>query len=106
MFKSLTPWLTVSLALSLVGLLAGLLSPLGGYGGSHSYSQALLPASLAFSGAWVATFLLSIFILRWRALWLLVGAPFALFWPMLFVLFSVALADCMAKHPPPLTSCY
>jgi hypothetical protein len=105
-FKGLTLWLTLSLALSVAGFVAGLASPLGGYGGSRTYSQALLPASLALDAGSLIIVITGVFVHRWRGLWLLVGAPFALFWPTVVVLFAQALSDCMATHPNHANWCY
>jgi hypothetical protein len=34
---------------------------------------------------WIATFLGSLFFEKWRALWLLILAPFALYWPAMWI---------------------
>jgi hypothetical protein len=38
--------------------------------------------SLPLSGIWLATAIASIFRFRQKGLWLLIGAPFALYWPV------------------------
>jgi hypothetical protein len=34
---------------------------------------------------WIATFVGAIWTARWKALWLLLAAPFALYWPMMWI---------------------
>ena len=72
---------------------------LGGVGGSRIYSTALLPASVMLSIAWLLMLIVAMVVHHWRGLWLLFGAPLALFWPTVMVLFAGAVADCVANHP-------
>jgi hypothetical protein len=46
------------------------------------------PFLLWMQAAWVALFIVSIFRLRRRALWLLIGLPFVLFWLPAILLFG------------------
>jgi hypothetical protein len=42
----------------------------------------LLDADIWAAWIWVITFFVAVYINRWRALWLLLAAPFALIWPI------------------------
>jgi hypothetical protein len=98
MLRRLAPWLIRSTAISFAGFTAGLIG-LGGVGGNRIYSTALLPASVMLSMAWLLMLIVAMVVHHWRGLWLLFGAPLALFWPTMTVLFANAIADCSANHP-------
>jgi hypothetical protein len=46
-----------------------------------------------FALAWVVIFLLAVFIYRWKALWLLLFAPFALLWPTMFLINGLTFSE-------------
>src|SRR5438477_281430 len=41
--------------------------------------------SIRLGWIWIAIFLGSLFFAKWRALWLLILAPFALYWPAMWI---------------------
>jgi len=41
--------------------------------------------SIWFGWIWIAIFLGCLFFAKWRALWLLILAPFALYWPAMWI---------------------
>jgi hypothetical protein len=84
----LAPWLIASLGLAVASFLAGLFGPLGGYGPPGRNVAMLLGVSLALSFGWLIVAVVASIILRWRALWLLISAPGALFWPIIFMLLA------------------
>jgi hypothetical protein len=43
---------------------------------------------------WLLMLIVAMVVHHWRGLWLLFGAPLALFWPTVMVLFANAIADC------------
>jgi len=96
---ALAPWLTTSLGIALLSFLSGLFGPLGGVGNPSRYVTVLLLASLSLSFLWVLVVVAASIKLRWRALWLLVGAPGALCWPVILVLVLIAISGCDARHP-------
>jgi hypothetical protein len=87
MRRSLWPWLACSLVTALLGFALACIG------------TAVLWPSLGLSALWVLIFVASLIRLRWRGLWLLVGAPLALAWPTVIVGFSIAIDDCVAKNP-------
>jgi hypothetical protein len=101
MHNRLALWIISSLAISIAAFIAGGVT-LGGighilwYGGAHN---ALLFASFIFSIAWLTIFILSFVFCRWRGLWLLVGAPGAVFWPAVILGMTLAISACVANHP-------
>jgi hypothetical protein len=104
MRKSLSPWLIGSLTIALCSFLAGLFGPLGGVGGSR-YAAILFVVSPALGLVWAAVVLVAMFAIRWRAMWLFLGAPLALFWPAIIELFVRAIARCHLQHPGIIGGC-
>jgi hypothetical protein len=81
-------WLSASVGIAILSFLTGLFGPLGGFGPPGRYVAALFPLSMLCSLLWLLIIVAAIIALRWRALWLLIAAPGALFWPMLFILLA------------------
>jgi hypothetical protein len=69
-------WHIVCMALALIAVTAGAL----GFG----LSLNLLVISLMCTIVWLALFFVGLFDLGRRGLWLLVGLPFAMFWPVTY----------------------
>lgn len=61
-------WHAVCMPLAILALIAG----------------PFFPVSWMFSVVWLALFIVGLFVLGKRGLWLLVGLPFAMFWPVAF----------------------
>jgi hypothetical protein len=95
---ALAPWLTTSLGIALLSFLTGLFGPLGA-GDPNSYVTVLLLVSLSLSFLWVVVVVVASIRLRRRALWLLIGAPGALCWPIILALVIVAISGCDARQP-------
>lgn len=56
------------------------------YSGSGDVPNGVLLTQLiGIAWTWIILFVLSIMFYRWRALWLLFGAPFVLFWPCMWI---------------------
>jgi hypothetical protein len=85
--------LIVSLAMAFFAFRAGWIT-IGGHGPSlrHNKYNALVLRSYVLTIAWLVTLVIALCIFRWRGLWLLIGAPLALFWPAVFVAFAFAMA--------------
>ena len=71
-------WQICSLALALGAAIAGAM----GFGRSMNFFL----VSFVLSTVWLALFVVGLFTLGWRGLWLLVGFPFAMLWPVVIVL--------------------
>jgi hypothetical protein len=100
--KKVTPWLIVSMAISLAAFASGFASGFAGgipVGGHLISSPAFLPISFVLSIVWFLITIVAVVVHRWRGLWLLFGAPGALFWPTILMLFVLAIGNCMANHP-------
>jgi hypothetical protein len=94
-----------SLGLAILSFLTGLFGPLGGVGGPSYYAAALFPISLFFSLLWLVVVLVAMIVIRWHGLWLLFGAPGALFWPAIILLLAGAITHCQAQHPGLIGGC-
>jgi hypothetical protein len=92
--RNVTPWLIISLMISLAAFGAGLVA-FGGFGAQHSdmAGLAFLAVTLALGIVWLFMLIIALFVHRWRGLELLIGAPFALCWPTLLVLFTHVMAN-------------
>lgn len=98
MQNALRPWLAYSFTMAVLAFGLGWI----GIGAPFFSIMRGVPAagllSFVLSVVWFLIFATSLIILRWRALWLLIGAPFAFAWPGVIILFAMALADCAAQH--------
>jgi hypothetical protein len=92
--RNVTSWMIVSLTISLAAFGAGLVA-FGAVGAGHSdrAGLAFLAATFALGIAWFLIVIAAVFVHRWRGLELLIGAPFALCWPTLLVLFTHVAAN-------------
>jgi hypothetical protein len=89
---SIIPWLIASMAISILAFCAGLFTI-----GNHKRPPflrnyiALYRVFFLFTISWLLTLVIAVMIHHWRGLWLLIGAPFALFWPAVIVCFAFAI---------------
>lgn len=72
-------WFRVLLLTSLVAAFVGWNSP---QGQMPLNIHAMLWTSIPLAGIWLLTLIVSAFAFRTKALWLLIGAPLALYWPV------------------------
>ena len=64
------------------------------YAGSGDVPDlALLRLCTCFALSWFAVFIVSILRYRWRALWQLLFAPFALLWPGMFLIHGMSVLE-------------
>jgi hypothetical protein len=77
--------IVVSIAVAAVAFLWG---PLRWflYAGSNDIPDSYnLARSVWLGWTWIGTFGTTLLICKWRALWLLLAAPFALYWPAMWI---------------------
>jgi hypothetical protein len=81
MRKRSTPdsWFFVLLGSSLIVALAALLAPARE---RPIHFRTVLQLSVPLAVIWLTTTFVYFFRFRWRGLWILIGAPFALYWPV------------------------
>lgn len=76
---STKPWFSLALVFSFLVAVAGLIAP---ERRRPIDVQLMLWWSLPLAGVWLATSIISIFRYHIKALWLLLGGPLALYWPL------------------------
>ena len=62
--------------------LVSVLALVSGYGALNGDVPAIVLCNLGLGAFWCALLIAAIFWYRWRALWLLISAPFLLYWPV------------------------
>ncbi len=77
-----SPWLEVSWIVAGFGLIAGIVGGVLAFSFGAVAFRVGLYVSAASSIGWIGMLLAALVIHRWRGLWLLVGSPAALFWPV------------------------
>jgi hypothetical protein len=94
--RSFALWLVGSLVIACAGFAAGSFGMTDVSMGA--YAVVLVPTSLTLGLVWFLGLPAAVGALGWRAFWLLVGTPLALFWPVVVIFFAPAIANCGKVH--------
>ena len=81
-------WIVVPIALALLAFYQGPLWWLiaeSRFGGGMVPTSDTVTLSIWLGWLWIGTFVTALYFWRWRALWLLLAAPFALYWPAMWI---------------------
>jgi hypothetical protein len=78
-------WLVVSLLVAATGFWWGPGRWLAFAGPNDVPTSEILSLCIKIGWLWLATFVVAVVAYRRRALWLIVGAPFVLFWPVMWI---------------------
>lgn len=83
--RRLTGWIVAAIAAALLAFWWGPLRFILYAPSGYVPDSPALEVSVWLGWAWIAIFVAALYFVRWRALWLLLLAPFALYWPAMWI---------------------
>jgi hypothetical protein len=89
-------WIVVSIAVAVLAFYIGPLQWFIGNRGNDIPSINAVARSVWLGWLWIGTFVAALYFRRWRALWLLFAAPFALYWPAMWI-FVAHVCDLLGR---------